>query len=126
MRVAEGYPDPLVGKPRLWLALKGLARLQSARPRKFPAAAQMLKWLKDQYDIYKVPDHAVMWGALLLAWFFLMRLTEYAWSGRWDLEKVLTGADVAARSEGKAVTSFAQADEVMVWFKASKADQLKF
>eukprot|EP00974_Lingulodinium_polyedra_P043143 4142228-Lingulodinium_polyedra.AAC.1 len=55
-----------------------------------------------------------------------MRLTEYAWSGRWDLEKALTGAGVAARRDGKAVRSFRDSGEVMIWFKASKADQLKF
>ena len=33
---------------------------------------------------------------------------------------------MAARFEGKAVVSFASADEAMLWFKASKADQLKF
>ena len=55
-----------------------------------------------------------------------MRLTEYAWSGGWDLEKVLTGADVAARCQGLTVSAFARADEAMLWFKASKADQAKF
>eukprot|EP00969_Alexandrium_andersonii_P151458 6696227-Alexandrium_andersonii.AAC.1 len=67
MHVAEGYPDPLVGKPRLWGALKGLARLQSARPGRFPVTTQMLKWLRGQYDIYKVTDHAVIWRTLQLA-----------------------------------------------------------
>eukprot|EP00971_Amphidinium_carterae_P133330 2640837-Amphidinium_carterae.1 len=55
-----------------------------------------------------------------------MRVTEYAYSNGWDYDKVLTGADVAPRAAGQETYYFKDADEVMLWFKASKADQVKF
>eukprot|EP00971_Amphidinium_carterae_P314071 6242467-Amphidinium_carterae.1 len=55
-----------------------------------------------------------------------MRITEYAWSQGWQYEKVLTGSDLAARMEGREVYYYKDADEVMLWFKSSKADQAKF
>ena len=62
----------------------------------------------------------------MLAWFFLMRCTEYAWSNGWDHEKVVTGADLTARKHGVETQDYRAADEVMIWFKSSKQDQLKF
>eukprot|EP00974_Lingulodinium_polyedra_P050155 4822686-Lingulodinium_polyedra.AAC.1 len=94
-------------KPRLRLVWRACR----TRPCKFTATAQMLRWVRKQCDLEGSPDRAVMRSTLLLAWFFLMRLTEYAyvWSRLWDLEKVLTGADAAARKEGKAARSFRDA-----------------
>ena len=53
-----------------------------------------------------------------------MRIGEYAHSGSWDLKKVLTGVDVAGLLNGKPVRALTHADEIMVWFKASKTDAL--
>jgi hypothetical protein len=71
-------------------------------------------------------EHAVKWAALMVAFFFLIRIGEYAWSGGWDLEKVLAGADLSPKKKGEPCVRLAEADEVMLWFKSSKADQLKY
>ena len=67
----------------------------------------------------------MIWFALCTGWFFLMRVGEYAWSNGWDYDKVLTGADVQARVNGCLTANMREADEMVVWFKASKVDQLK-
>ena len=43
MHVMGGYPDPLQGKPRLWMALKGLERRRGPARRKLPTTPGMLK-----------------------------------------------------------------------------------
>ena len=112
--IQEGRGDPLVGKVRLWLALKGLARLQGASERKFPVTAQMLLWIRKRLNPRLRADDAVIWATLVTAWLFLMRASEYCWSNGWDQNKVLTGHDVVARREGNAVKNLRNADGVMV------------
>ena len=68
---------------------------------------------------------SALWFALCTGWFFLMRVGEYAWSNGWDYDKVLTGADVQARVNGCVTANMREADEMVIWFKASKVDQLK-
>ena len=80
--------------------MKGLAKLQGGSARKFPVTAGMLRWLGSQYQPDRVARRAVMWATLMLAWFFLMRLTEYAWSGRGDYDEVLAGLDIAPKKAG--------------------------
>ena len=123
--VAIGAGDPLAGKPRVWLALRGLARRDGARPRKLPTTARMMLGIRAKYDPERNADHAAIWFALAVAWFYLMRVGEYAWSNGWDHDKVLCGADVAGRLAGAPSSNLSEADELIVWFKASKVDQLK-
>ena len=39
---------------------------------------------------------------------------------------MLTGADLSTKKKGEPCVKLAEADEVMLWFKSSKADQLKY
>ena len=50
----------------------------------------MLKWIRTQLHPETCANDAVLWAGLTLALFFLMRVGEYAFSGHWDLKKVLT------------------------------------
>ena len=43
--IAAGYPDPLVGRVRLWAALAGTQRWDGAPVRKVPVTPAMLNWI---------------------------------------------------------------------------------
>ena len=123
MHVMGGYPDPLQGKLRLWMALKGLERRRGPARRKLPTTPGMLKWIRTQLHPETCANDAVLWAGLMRAFFFLMRVGEYALSGHWDLKKVFTPADLKGPAAGQPVTDYRLADEIILRFKSSKADQ---
>ena len=69
--VAAGYPDPLVGRPRLWAAVAGLQRWEGAPKRKLPVTPNMLRWLVQHLKSsgLSVVDQTMIKGALLTGWF---------------------------------------------------------
>ena len=69
------------------------------------------------------PDDAVAWFGINMAWIFLMRAGEYAHSGHWDMDKVMLPTTLAFFSAGVKVATAKEADEVQLYFRASKADQ---
>ena len=79
--LAAGYTDPLEGRKRVWLSVKGLKRRYGAGRRKLPVTPQMLRWIRSTVDPAGRPDDAILWAALNLAFFYLMRVGEYAHSG---------------------------------------------
>ena len=83
-----------------------------------------LHW-KQKDEVSGHADDAVLWTALALAFFYLLRACEYCSSGTPDLDKVLRGADVAFRKEG-IPCSPGEADELAIQFRKQKADQLQF
>ena len=97
MHIVLGYQDPLEGKRRVWMAIRGLKRRSGGGKRKLPTTPVMLRWIKDHLRPADNANDAILWLALSLAFFFLMRVGEYAHSGSWDLKKVLTPADLSAR-----------------------------
>ena len=105
MHVMGGYPGPLQGKPRLWMALKGLERRRGPARRKLPKTPGMLKWIRTQLHPETCANDAVLWACLMLAFFFLVRVGEYAFSGHWDL-KVLAPADLKGQAAGRPVTDY--------------------
>ena len=120
-----GCEDLLLGKRRPWMALKGLRKRHGPARRKLPTTPAMLEWIRGRLDPEHNPDDAILWGALCLAFFFLMRVGEYAHSGGWDLQKVLTPADVRGKDQNRDCRGYG-GDEVQVFFKQSKADQEGF
>ena len=122
MHIVAGYPDPLQGKPRLRMALKGLERRRGPGRRKLRTTPGMLKWIRTQLRPETCANDAVPWAGLMLAFFFLMRVGEYAHSGHWDRKKVLTPSDLKGQLEGQPVVEYRRADEVLLRFKSSKAD----
>jgi hypothetical protein len=121
--ITAGYDDPLEGKKRLWLALKGLQKRTKSGQRKLPTTARMLTWLREHLDPENKPDDAVIWHAISMAWFFLMRVGEYAHSGGWDKAKVMTPSSIAFRLKGVRTEKAKDADELQLHFRSSKADQ---
>ncbi|CAK0889362.1 unnamed protein product [Prorocentrum cordatum] len=128
--LVAGYSDPLLHRGRLWSTLAGLKRWQGPETkRKKPVTPAMLEWLRGflQQEA-KLPeeDAVVIWAAIVTAFFFLLRASEYLLpDGRsWSFERVLHGEDVEPKKEGKRVASFQDADEMVIYIKGSKTDQL--
>ncbi len=70
-------------------------------------------------------DSAVAWAAITLGWFFLLRAGEFVGvdGSPWQLERVVTGADLQPRRARLPVDTFAEADEKIVHIQGSKTDQ---
>ena len=121
--VVRGLGDPLLGRPRMWMAIKGARRIQGSRPRKLPVTATMMKWIGAQLDPEANPNDAVLWGAVCTGWFFLARAGEYLHSNGWDEKKVARGCDFRVQRSGVPTNSWKEADEVLLCFRSSKSDQ---
>ena len=136
--ITEGLPDPLAGRPRLWLLLKSLRRKGKPTRRKYPVTMSMIREIKRMLhertpeaiearsaaDV--LPEDApAMWAGILTAFLFLLRGGEWlAHDGRgYDTAKVILGAGMVAYSQGSRVDAFSQANEIVAELRASKMDQ---
>lgn len=87
----------------------------------------MLEWLKGhlwgRQDLQR-RDAVVVWLGVMLGFFFMLRTSELlAGQGRgWADQDVLTGYDVELRRDN-AEAAPADAEEIVVYIKRSKADQ---
>jgi hypothetical protein len=122
LRIHHGFADPLEGKPRLRVLRRSIAR-RSGVQRKWPVTTRMLRWIFRKMGV-GTKDHKLLKGAMSLAWFFLLRLSEYAaHDGQpFDMNKVVRGADITFRKNGEIVANGADADEVGIRIRSSKAD----
>ena len=64
-------------------------------------------------------DAAAIWAAVALAFFFLLRASEYLGG----TQRAVRGADLEPRRGGARVASFRQAEEVVLQIRQSKTDQ---
>jgi hypothetical protein len=120
-----GLPDPLAGMRRVDLLLQGYARLRGAPQRRHPVTPRMLRWIRTGLRVENNLNDAVLWAALLLGFFFLLRASEYlAPEVETSSAKGIRGSDLVARSGGTPVESYANADEVVLTIRGSKTDLL--
>eukprot|EP00435_Cladocopium_sp_Y103_P026666 s2518_g6.t1 len=96
MHLTLGYPDPLVHMPRVPLALAGLRRRFGTKERRMPVTPDMLKWLAEHFQYGRTQEASLLWGALTLGFFFLLRASEYLDVGYQDPNRGLRGSDVFA------------------------------
>ena len=126
-----GAGDPTEGHFRLWVLMNALDRRASRKPRRLGVTPGMLVWIGKQFQntpgtFGEVKVDAVMvQAALLTAWFFMMRASEFCDSNGLNLEAVLRGVDVKLTKDGEAA-EFGCANEVTVQFRKTKADQEAF
>ena len=121
-----GFPDPTRPMLRVWMVLEGLKKRQGGPRRKRPATPRMLRWIRSKLDIDKRHDDAMLWCAILMAFYFLLRSSEYVapdQSGA-DSGKGVRGMDLTAKLKGERVKRFSDADEVVLCIRGSKTDQL--
>ena len=120
-----GLPDPFYHMPRLSMALAGLSRRYGRPERRLPVTTHMLAWLRSQLVPEKNADLAVLWAALTLGFFFLLRASEYLKpSHHTPKNRGLLGRHVTLCKNGQPVSqeAFRSADEVRVEVQGSKTD----
>ena len=124
--LAEGFPDPTCSMPRLWMALGGLKKCYGDVHRKKPVTVAMINTIRDALSPQSRREGALAWAAVLLAFMFLLRASEYVGetAGGTPLgPRGLRGRDVVARQQGRVVGDFADADEIVLTIRGSKTDK---
>ena len=123
--VSLGLPDPLAFMPRVPLALEGYKRRYGTRERRRPVTVAMLKWIGVGLRRSVVPDHAVLWAALLLGFFFLLRVSELLPPEASSLtpNRGIRGCDMEGRINGQPCSNFSEADELILTIRGSKTDK---
>ena len=131
-RAAVG--DPIKDMERVRLLCDRLVQETTLRPRRLGVTPPMLAWLRRHLDPRYRPrrsappeggDRAMLWAALMMAWFFLLRAREYSNAGKVDLEQIMRGRDVSLKAAGVECRP-GEADQVDLQFRKSKADQEAF
>lgn len=119
-----GYPDPLQQMPRIPLAIAGIRRRFGTKERRRPVTPEMLSWLGEHLQYGRTEEASLLWGALTLGFFFLLRASEYLDVGYVDLKRGLRGGDISLKREGRPcdLSNLHEADEVTVLVRGSKTD----
>ena len=86
-----GLPDPLANMPRVPLAIAGVKRRYGTKERRRPVTPSMLWWLGEHLQFGKTSEGSLLWAALCLGFFFLLRASEYLDTGYTDFERGLRG-----------------------------------
>ena len=126
-----GYGDPTSDAFRVWVLINALDRRAARKPRRLGVTPGMLRWIGGQLETEENTrgetkvNAAMLNAALLTAWFFMMRASEYCESGPLNKEMILRGVDVKLTKEGEDAGE-GEANEVTVQFRKTKSDQEAF
>jgi len=125
--VVAGYEDPTLHRTRLWAALTGFKRWQPEVQRKYPVLPCMMRWMKchiDEVASFSKGDKVALWAALVTAFFFLLRASEYLVQANrsWSVRRVLKGCEVEGRTSNQ-TSRIQNAQEVVIYLAGSKTDQ---
>ena len=122
--LVAGLPDPLGNRPRVWMLVEGIQRHMGATVRKKFTKSEHLRWALWRYW-HASNDEFVVFAALVVGWFFLLRGGEYCLnpSSPWQLDRVVRGSDLKPQADGLAVERFEDADEVVLNLRGIKVDQ---
>lgn len=117
VHLANGYGDPLQAKPRLSLMRRAIKRISGPVKAKLPVTPDMLRLIGESLDLSD-PKSIVVWAGLVLAFFFLLRSSEYCE----DPTKALRVGDVQFSCSGVSRAGGRGADEVLICIRDSKTD----
>ena len=125
--VVAGYEDPTLHRTRLWAALTGFKRWQPDVRRKYPVLPCMMRWMKQHIDevaSFSRGDKIALWAAVVTAFFFLLRASEYLIQANrsWSTRRVLKGCEVEGRTNNQ-TCRIQNAQEVVIYLAGSKTDQ---
>ena len=119
-----GLQDPFLLMPRVPMAMAGLKRRAGKQERRHPVTTRMLRWVKKHLPIFENEEAAVIWAALCIGFFFLLRASEYLDVGRNVPNRGLNNCHVVLKRLGEPCdrTNFEKADEVAICIQGSKTD----
>jgi hypothetical protein len=122
--LSMGFPDPMAFMPRVPLAMAGLKRRYGTKERRHPVTPEMLRWLRANLRPRELANDAVIWAAVALGFFFLLRASEYLDVGYRAPNRGLLGRNVELRLRGqvKELKDLTHADEVVLKIRGSKTD----
>jgi hypothetical protein len=136
--VVNGYPDPLLGRPRLTLLLRSIKKQGGITLKKFPITARMMRWMhwalsSDEEEAQsrrevaglEKEDCVIVWAGFCQAWNFLLRGGEWlAHDGRgYDLPKVVIGEGIKPMTkEAATICDWSDAQQVALEVRSSKVD----
>jgi hypothetical protein len=117
--LAAGFGDLLEFAPRVKVASRALGRVQGEKDKKIPSTSSMLEWLGSnlklgQFGSPQVPGEMRVWTAIVLGFFFLLRVSEL-------LE--VRFEDVQPRRGEEWCADWARADAATILIRGSKTDQ---
>ena len=126
-----GAGDPTEGLFRVWVLMGALDRKAARKPRRLGITPGMLEWVGRQFQ--EMPrkfgevkvDAVMVQAALLTAWFFMMRASEFCDSNGLNLDHILRGVDVKLTKDGQ-TADIGSSNEVTVQFRKTKSDQEAF
>ena len=96
-----GLLDPTLNMPRLPLAIAGIKRRYGTKERRKPVTPVMLRWIGQHLKFGRTAEASLMWSAICLGYFFLLRASEYLGVGYVDPNQGLRGCDVVLKENGK-------------------------
>ena len=112
LHVNLGLDDPMASMKRVDLLTQGYAHLRGSTMRRHPVTPQMLRWIRTGLRPEASLDSAILWAALLLGFFFLLRASEnLAPEAGERAAKGVRGLDAVPRLQGTLIRSFALADD---------------
>ncbi|CAE7524776.1 unnamed protein product, partial [Symbiodinium necroappetens] len=124
--ITSGLPDPFSQLPRVALVVAGLKKKYGTKERRRAVTPAMLQWLHSHLHggVLSYAEVTLQWGALCLAFFFLLRASEYLDTGYHSPLRGLRGRDLRLSRGGKpcSLRDFEEADELTVFIRGSKTD----
>ena len=116
--------------PRISLFLKGVLRGEGPPERKIPATVDHLLNAHRSLNMQD-RNHQILWGVILVAWYFMLRRSEYLQEGSPKRDTQATGSrrplmdgDLLARYEKRYTHWGGPVDEIVAHLKGSKTDWL--
>ena len=124
MHLTLGFPDPLAQMPRIPLAIADIRRRFGTKERRRLVTPEMLKWLGRHLQFGKTEEASLLWAALTLGFFFLLRASEYLDVGYVDIRRGLRGGDITLKRDGRPcdLSNIQTADEITLLVRGSKTD----
>ena len=119
-----GLQDPTMRMPRIPLALAGIKRRYGTKERRKPVTPVMLRWIGKHLQFGRSAEASLLWCAVCMGYFFLLRASEYLGVGYVDPNRGLRGCDITLKENGTpcALARIGHADEVSISIRGSKTD----
>ena len=126
-RKAKFGATPLREMFRLQNVIKGARREKGPAERKLPVTTEDLNHIYDVID-WPNPDSVTLWCTISIAWFFMLRMSEYLDRGAKtagdNTRRPLTTDEIEPLRDGRRAVWSAGVNEISIYISGSKTDWL--